>query len=1122
MNGGFPRLSVGLAAWVAPRAIAIVLTWCLSLSTPGTAAEPPTGTPTFHANLKIAADAAAADHSVVLAIFGANWCGPCKALKTRTLDSAEFLSGAGAVHIVEIDADEEPDQARDFAVQALPTLLLMTAEEKIVARRVGFVDAPTLKQWIEEGRGRVKSGEWQGTASSARLDDFVNKAAADRLTIDDLKRLIEFLDEPDPSERTAAGKLLVSQREDAVALLIEATSNAYLGRRIAASELLEHLAPTAPKFDPWRSPEELGDAQKALQKWWADTGKLPATIIPTAVDPLTAGSINAALAALRRNDILARTEAMSKLTAYGTTVLPMIREAIKAGEQRGDRRATTLLEDVRWAILVPDSLERRTDGVRAFLARGSGMERQAAAKRLSRGGREAIPALGELVNDADASVVESAIRALSNIGGKDSIPAMASLLKAADSNIRMTAAQALGHTKNSDAVTPLLAVLDDPNEIVVCTALGSIVELLSDRGYSTSKTLPGGVGTGIGACLADPRWRVRAAAAEAAGKLTAKELMAPLTQLLEDKDGFVVKNALTALKELGATLEEKKLVTLAGRHPNLRSDAVELLVKMGSNEAVGTVTEMYRAGGVEDRLAILQGLGANAGVEGAEWQPLLALAAVEPDARLRRAMVTATASVSAQTKAQLIGPLLSDVDGETRILAVNIVLSVVGGERLMMGGERCGGLSGWSSYLAGYDPSEIFNDDMGGGGKKAKTNAPNTTVEQIAAWHKVLTQPGASTSNPVVASAIYVTGHTNLDLPILQGALERADPASIDQLLRSPALAAVVPRLPWPDGRPVLDRICKSPALFVRSLPFSLKAVHEVADYLLDPERFRASLEGASGDELQVALSRLLNESQKGWSLLSISPQAAAVRNALIEAKNPAWRAAAIYALSWRSDGKGFSAFEKALSDTNAWVRVAAISAIVRIAKDRETVEARVAPLLADSDPQVARRAAIALLEPECRAAAGLNSEFDSFQFDNAVAGSFSSSFDGEQRPLAVLEQKPTFLEEARRRLGSHDPKDLVAFGLLLAQYGDFSEVERIVMDTSQTNDEERMSGSPSLAAIALSRDVKYLPHLRKAAEQAKEEYQYRPILQALRGISGPGARELRVEINRRLRGATE
>ena len=51
-----------------------------------------------------------------------------------------------------------------------------------------------------------------------------------------------------------------------------------------------------------------------------------------------------------------------------------------------------------------------------------------------------------------------------------------------------------------------------------------------------------------------------------------------------------------------------------------------------------------------------------------------------------------------------------------------------------------------------------------------------------------------------------------------------------------------------------------------------------------------------------------------------------------------------------------------------------------------------------------------------------------------------------------------------------------------------------------------------------LSRDPRYLPFLRKKLASAAGEWDYQKLLQALRGMSGPEARELRLEINKRIR----
>ena len=154
-----------------------------------------------------------------------------------------------------------------------------------------------------------------------------------------------------------------------------------------------------------------------MQKWWSATKRLSQSSQPKA-DPAVAGSIDSAIATLRGNQPVARTEAMAALTRHGKVALPAIRAAIRACEKASDHRTLTLLEDVRWAILVPDALEKQADGVRLPLARGKSQDRQAATLRLGRCGQAAITPLAELAGDPDPLVIESAVRALSTIGGK--------------------------------------------------------------------------------------------------------------------------------------------------------------------------------------------------------------------------------------------------------------------------------------------------------------------------------------------------------------------------------------------------------------------------------------------------------------------------------------------------------------------------------------------------------------------------------------------------------------------------------------------------------------------------------------------------------------------------------
>jgi HEAT repeat protein/thiol-disulfide isomerase/thioredoxin len=1090
---------------------AIVCVVCLSLLARLGLAATNTPVPLLHSSPKAASEAAAADQSLVLIVFGAEWCGPCKLLKAKTLTSKEFLEQGGALHFVEVDIDSEKSLARDYDIQAVPTLVLQTADNKIVMRQTGFMQTAELLLWLREARERVKQGKWEGTVPGSKLAPFIAKASADQLDAKDLGQLIAMLGEPDPANRQAVSKLLLEQREQAVSQLIESVTNSYLGTRIAAAELLAKLAPDAPAADPWQTPGELAETLASLKKWWAQTGKLPAQNTVRKLDPAGAATVQSALETLRRGDPAGRTEAMSMLVSHGEEALPNIRDALKAAEKTGDQRSVGLLEDVRWAILIPETVDQRAGGVRSVLARGKGVERQSAASRLGRAGRPALSALAELIGDSDPLVIESAVRALSEIGGADAIPAMAVLLKAGDSNLRMTAAQALGHTKNPAAVKELLSVIDDPNEVVACTALSALEEINSERGYSSSKkSQPPEVSKALKTSLADPRWRVRSAAAEVTGKLEAKELIDDLKPLLEDQDGFVVKSALEALRKLGGTPEPEKLMAVARRHAGLRGQAVEMLVNWGGDEAVKAVTETYKSSTVDGRLEILRNLsgGTAQNQENSPWQSLLAVAAAEPDPRIRRAAADALIGQPHKVAAALVGPLLADGDREARSKATTVVLSIISGEKAYPSHGAHGGFSEWR-----FVPE--FNASFSGA-RQAKTNPPSANPDQLSAWHSAL----SSSSDPLTAAAIYVTGNSNTDLPKLRAALEAADKAALAQLTKTPALAAILPRLPWPDSQSqsVIERFCSSPGAFLRMLAYVPKAAPGLREFVYEPARFKAAVEPASIEELTEGLPRLLTQNQYQWSLVSSSPQVDAIASALLDSTNPVWRAAAVYSLGSKPDKNTTSSFERAAGDSNSWVRAAAVLGLARTTKDRPTLETRLGPFLADPGKNVFEKAALALLEPETRMAAGLDYSYDHFEFDkiHVWGGSFGMSSD--QRPLAALDAKPPFLEEVRKRLASAPNDELWLPALLLAQYGDFTGLDRFLQSPDSQDQKHNEFENVLPTMIALSRDAKYVPHLKTMVAAAKDESEYRRLLQAIKGMPGAEARELRLEINKRMR----
>lgn len=90
-----------------------------------------------------------AEQSAVPALidFWAAWCGPCRAV-SPVLDKLA-QEKAGQIKLVKVDVDRAPELSRRFAVQSIPTLMVISGG-KVVARQTGAVPAPALRSWLEQ------------------------------------------------------------------------------------------------------------------------------------------------------------------------------------------------------------------------------------------------------------------------------------------------------------------------------------------------------------------------------------------------------------------------------------------------------------------------------------------------------------------------------------------------------------------------------------------------------------------------------------------------------------------------------------------------------------------------------------------------------------------------------------------------------------------------------------------------------------------------------------------------------------------------------------------------------------------------------------------------------------
>lgn len=1129
--------------------------------------------PSFHAGLSAAYEAGAKDGALILLVFGSERCGPCQMLKKETLDAPEFLEHGGPLHVVKVDVDTSAGMARDFKVNAIPHLALLSADGRIISQRVGFLTAGDLMGWVAEGRRRAEAGIWEGTAPDTKVAAFVGRLSTEAAGDDELKRLVQMSGDPDPATRSLAQKVLAGQREAAVACLMEGVSDGYLGVRIGAAETLEKMLPGMPAMDPWAPPSEREKSVASARKWWTETGKRLPPPAPPQADVAVERSIEGALAAALSEDPVRRTEGMSALVRIGDAALPSVREQIRRCERRlalrgdaGDQKALWALEDVRWAILIPDAVEARVGGARHALGRGASQERQAATLRLAQAGNGAIPALTELVADPDALVKETALHALAEVNGSDVLLPMASLLKAPDSNLRMTAAQLLGRTKKAAAAKHLVTVLADPDELVACAAIAALEEVKA-----------AGERDALVACLSDTRWRVRAAAAEVIGKLKVLRTSQELTALLDDPDSFVVKSALEALKATNVPPDAEKLRAVVKRLPTLGGIAAEILIQDPSLAALERITRIYDETDNEGRAAILDGLSKDRSPRGiprhprdsgapdtadSEWKPLLSKALASTDAEVRRRATGILGGRAAGLAAELVTPLLEDGDPEIRATAAGVVCRIVAyhwGVRGDGTGTPQYGIlekartmaeapkAGDEPSVSGKPTPPVARPAQGDKAPSAPKAADQVEaiLKRHAEWRRLLLKHAGPTPDPRVIFAVYAIGDGRSDLPPLERLLERPtlqkDMDNLEYEVRNAAISMLVKRMPPPAGQPVLERLLQTPFLYARVLSRINHGVKDLRDYVLDPDRVVSVMNKAGTDDLRTIMDVFLGSARsEGVSLAVANERTDAILKKLLESSNPRQKAVGVLALASRDDPKSLAPVEQASKDPNPWVRRAALMTIIARTEDRKQLEERLRTFLLDPSIETTSAAALGLLSPEIAAASGMDYRANSLAMGNvrAYAGFWNdimekrrkgpyAEFDGRpERPPVPLPDRPDFLPKLRERLNAklseeeeeHAGEILAPIALLLAQCGDSIGLDRL-LEIRRSGGKRYFPERAILTAIALSRNPKYVPTIRQMAEEADKEQRLREALMGLRGMSGPDARALRREINKRLAG---
>ncbi|MCA1800269.1 MAG: thioredoxin family protein [Actinobacteria bacterium] len=82
------------------------------------------------------------EDNATLLKFYADWCHPCKAMSA-------IMSGMDYTE-VDVESDEGGELAKDYAVSALPTLVLIDGRDAPINKLVGLHSRQEVHKWLEE------------------------------------------------------------------------------------------------------------------------------------------------------------------------------------------------------------------------------------------------------------------------------------------------------------------------------------------------------------------------------------------------------------------------------------------------------------------------------------------------------------------------------------------------------------------------------------------------------------------------------------------------------------------------------------------------------------------------------------------------------------------------------------------------------------------------------------------------------------------------------------------------------------------------------------------------------------------------------------------------------------
>jgi HEAT repeat protein/thiol-disulfide isomerase/thioredoxin len=487
---------------------------------------------------------ATVEYRPVLVFFSSPDCPWCLRLKSQVLQDPALADLLNEFVRVEIDTSVDRETGAQYGIRGVPALLILMNDGRVRTGHAGYVDANGLRKLLEP----VLNPELVRAANAPDQEILKILEGAEIRTENWPALLTAFGRDP---LRDAIRARLLKIDPFPAATLVDLLTYPRLAVRAGALDLLEELAGTTHGLDVWKMETFSTGEQPAALKSWSDWAAGVTGRVDTVYASLDGGSIARLVQDLVSEDRERSRRAMRLLGQGGDAVASALSELLDMTPELPDS-ARQRIRVVQYALYLPSHGLLSPDETAHRLVFGNPDARMKALGSLAALGAKALPVLREFLGDPDPMIRETAVDTIIAAGKRRALPDLGRLLMTeSNRHVQHAVLRGLGGIKSQAALVLLVPFLSHADENLAVAAFESVTRM-------ESREPADAVATG----LKDPRWRVRVAALEAAGKLRLKTLGKPILDLLKnDSDNYVrfaAVNALAALeaKDSASTLKD--------------------------------------------------------------------------------------------------------------------------------------------------------------------------------------------------------------------------------------------------------------------------------------------------------------------------------------------------------------------------------------------------------------------------------------------------------------------------------------------------------------------------------------------------------------------------------------